>query len=467
MMVSSEAAIWGTEHLTAADFYREAHAQIFEAVRHLVAHKVEVDFLTLFDYFRVRGLAEDIGGASFVAGLADGVPKNTNIAYYAGILQNDRIRRDLLNISDQIVAEVVDGELRGPALIDKADEWLLALPRPDREDDLTLMSARTTGLYADFEARLARKGMLAGLDTGLDAINDMTSGLQAGDLTIIAARPSVGKTALASFFCLAAARRWKAENTKKVAGFFSLEMSREQVEYRFVSALSNVMLFRILAARGLADWEQQRIGAAIFELGDLPIAIDSTGRITVEVIRSKARRLQAMHGLGLLVVDYIQLITGSGVGKADRGNRNAELTHASRSLKLLGKELGVPVVMLSQLSRAPEGREDKRPKMSDLRESGALEQDADNIMMLHRPPSEDGPGCITEVIIEKQRNGPTGIVSVYFEKEVMRFREVRDEDRPHVEAVVEEDRRQGDRRSPRRSPAPRPAAFQSPSFLDE
>lgn len=460
MIVSPAAALWAVEHLLPEDFFREAHVEIFKAMQHLVSHKVDVDFVTLHDYFRVRGEVEDIGGPSYLASLTDGVPKGTNIRLYAGILQNDKLRRELLHVSDRIVAEVVDGSLRGAALVDRADEWLLALPRPDQEDDLIPARERTAALFADFERRVSRKGELAGVTTGLPSLNAITSGLQDGDLTIVAARPSVGKTALVGAFCLAAAQAWKAALIKKIAAFFSLEMTREQIEYRFISALSNVMLFRILHAKGLADWEQQRIASAIAEFGELPIAVDATGRITVEQIRSKARRRAALEGgLGMLIVDYIQLITGSGVSKSERGNRNAELTHASRQLKLLAKELCCPVVELSQLSRAPEGRADKRPQMADLRESGALEQDADNIFMLHVPKQDDkgAGGVILEIIIEKQRNGPTGIIEVFFEKETMRFREVRDEDRPHVQAVEEHPPAR-----PSRARAPRP-----PSFLDE
>lgn len=439
MLVSAEAALWAVEHLTPEDFWRDAHVRIFQACQHLVAHKVAVDFLTVSDYFRVHGETEEVGGPVYISQLSDGIPRSTNIEYYAGILQNDRIRRDLIGVADRILAEVVKGEMRGPALIDAADGWLLNMPRPEREDDLTMMRTRVVALKENFDARIAQKGALAGLDTGLSSLNRFTGGLHPGDLTIIAARPGTGKTALAGHMLLTAAQLWKDENVRKTGGFYSLEMSKEQVEYRLVSDFSGFLLTRILNPRGISEYEQQEIRKAIDDLGLLPFAIDATGRITVEEIRSKARRLAAMEGLGLLIVDYIQLITGSfKIGREDRGNRNVELTHASRQLKLLAKELHVPVVVLSQLTRAPENRTDKRPKMSDLRESGALEQDADNIFILHQPPgADDGEGgALIEILIEKQRNGPTGITSVFFQKDVMRFRELTPGERDAMESRI-------------------------------
>lgn len=458
MLVSDKAALWGAEHLMPVDFYREAHVEMFKAMQHLVDHKVVVDVVTLHDYFRTRNMVDVVGGPVYIAGLGDGVPKGTNIEYYAGILQNDRMRRDALRVADTIVAHVQAGELRGPSLLDEAEGWLLQVPRPDRDDDLIPARKRVQALFADLQARIEHVGKLPGLTTGIDGLDDLLGGLKPGDITIIAARPSIGKTALAGHIARAAAHHWQLLGESKTVGFFSLEMAREQVEYRLVSAESGVMVYRILNAKVLKDWEQTSVAEGIARYGELRIAIDASSDLTVEVLRSKARRLKADEGLGLIIVDYVQLMAGSGVIKADKGNRNAEIAHASRQLKKLAKELQVPIVVLSQLRRAKEGKEDEVPQLSDLRESGALEQDADIVVFIHRLQKYMMVGKHpAELIVAKQRNGPTGRVDVFFEREVMRFRDLTDEDKQSVDQELEES--PAPVKPPKRPKAPRPASM--------
>lgn len=408
--------------LTTKSFFRDAHRKIFEAMAALSERKVAIDLLTLRQELNTRGILEEVGGPAYMASLADGVPRTTNVGHYAAIVADLALRRDVIYAANAITAEAYEGEHDGPTLIRKADERFLTLDAR-RSSPFVTPEQAVNDLFIDFDHRLNHPGQLTGLDTGLTTLNEMTGGWQNGDLILIPARTSMGKTGLA--LNMAA----RAAETAGPVAFFSLEMSRQQVEYRLLSHLSGVMLFRIL--RGwLVAAEYTKLSGAFERRRALQLYVDDTSRIGIHDLRRKARRLKAAHGLRQIVVDYIQLVT-SGGRRRDQ-TRSEELGEISHRLKALGQELGVPVVATAQLSRAPDGRADSRPKLSDIRESGALEQDADVVAMIHRKDHKESGEC--EILLEKQRNGPTGPFIVNFDRDTTTFTDWTKSDVPEEES---------------------------------
>lgn len=415
MLVSETSAVYALEQLDDEDFYRHSHRLLFSLMRKLVDAKMHLDEVTLFEAVRTANASTEVGGPIYIAELANGVPHGTNVTHYAAIVRDLRVRRDVYYLTHKIQNAVMMGELNGPDLLTAIDGWLLELQKTGVQGELVTQEVSVQELYIDIERRIQNKGALTGIDTGLLTLNEMTSGWQAGDLILIAARPGIGKTSVALGMAIAAAR-----SGTKVA-VFSLEMSRQQVEYRLLSALSEVMLFKILNGHLKGDYDFKRVSRALEELHGLSIAVDDTATMTVAELRGKCRRERSQRGLGLVVVDYLQLLSGSTA--RGRGSRTEEVTDISRRLKLLAKEMNVPVIALSQLSRASEGRDDKRPRLSDLRESGSLEQDADIVVLLHRLDHKASGDA--EVIVEKQRNGPVGPFVVHFEKDIAKFSNAR------------------------------------------
>lgn len=424
MMLGDGAADVGLELLTRNDFYRDVHAHIFDGMEALRVRSEPVDAVTLKDELHRTGILERIGGIAYLIQLGDAEFTTANLAHYARIVREKATLRRLIAVCGSL-ATLAYAEEETAALLERAEREMFALrPRdanPTRRPLQELLSAE----LSDIEARgKAQNGGITGLPTGFPCIDRKLSGLQRGDFLLLAARPSVGKSALAS--CIAA-------NVTKGGGttlFFSLEMSGPEITQRILTAESRVDSHAVrtgqLDERG---WEWLLSG--VQRLWDGHCFIDDNTQITPGYLRSECRRVRAEHGLDLVVIDYLQLMNGGGDGRAGE-NRNAELSQISRSLKLLAKEFDVPVLALSQLSRAVEKRENKRPLLSDLRDSGSLEQDADVVMFLHREgyagdkPDESGSSNParpdpTELIIRKHRKGPTGTVNLLFLPQFARF----------------------------------------------
>lgn len=402
-LLDTAVADYVTSRLTPAAFYRRAHQVIFDAMRALRDTGRPVDLLTL-----VAELGPaDVGGPAYLTGLIDGLPHGSNVAHYADILEDCRTKRDLGSYARKLIEAIAGGDKSSHVLLVEADRDLLAL-QGGRAGRLAPLSM--TALFRDLEDRVAHKGELRGLPTGFDSLNQLTGGWQRGDLIVLAARPSIGKTTLVVNQTVAAAR------AGATVAFYSLEMKRQQLAYRILSSLSGVPLTHLLNGL-IASGDYVLLTDALNVIDTLPIWIDDLTSRTAWDIRASCRQLRAERGLDLVVIDYVQLMAGTLARR--NATRNEEMTDISRRLKMLAGELDVPVILLSQLTRASEARADPRPKLTDLRESGALEQDADLVILLHRK-NHKASGA-TQCIIEKARNGPTGTLMLTLESEVTRF----------------------------------------------
>jgi replicative DNA helicase len=359
-----------------------------------------------------------VGGPAYIAALVDGVPRSMNVEHYARIIKEKATLRNLIFSANKILTTAYNGEEEADVILDQAENAIFAIADDKVRDGFVSLRELAQSSLDTIEKLHARKELITGVPTGFTDLDEMTSGLQPGDLVIIAARPSMGKTSLVLNMA-----QHVGTKTDMTVGVFSLEMSKEQLFLRLLTSEARIDAHRLRGGfLGERDWG--RLSQAIGVLSDAKIFIDDTASIGVLEMRAKCRRLASEHGLHLVVVDYIQLMQGRGRFE----NRTLELASISRSLKGLAKELSVPVVVLSQLSRAPESRSDHRPQLSDLRESGALEQDADVVMFIYRedmygdkseaPADNQG---VAELIIGKQRNGPTGIVKLAFIREFTRF----------------------------------------------
>ncbi len=407
------------DRLRAEDFYRRDHQQIFTGIAELSARSEPSDAVTLAEYLAAKGVGEETGGLAYLAGLARDTPTAANIRAYADIVRERSLLRNLIRVSGEIAASAYESEGR-PAteLVDEAERRVFAIAEQGRRTGSGFVPLRDIlGAAIDrLDLLHQSQGQLTGVSTGYHDLDRMTAGLQPGDLVIVAGRPSMGKTTLALNI---------AENAAIAAGrsvaVFSMEMSREQLAMRMISSIGRVDQGHLRTGMfGDEDWA--RINSAIAQMKTAPIHIDDSGALTPTEVRARARRLarENKEGLGLIVIDYLQLMQVSGT----KENRATEISEISRSLKALAKELKVPVIALSQLNRSVEQRTDKKPVMSDLRESGAIEQDADLIMLIYREevyePDTPRKG-IADIIIAKQRNGPTGEVHLTFLGKYTRF----------------------------------------------
>ena len=395
-------------------FYRPAHQIIYNAILKLYDRNEAIDPLTVSEYLQNKDQLEEIGGRYYLGLLLSHSPLAVNAERYAQIVMEKFLLREIISTGTQI-AKIGYEESQAEKAIEKSEQLVFNLGQKRTNQTLTPISSLVNSTWERLEQREQSKGELLGLDTGFYDLNALTSGLQRSDLIVIAARPSMGKTAL----CLNIADHIGIVQ-KKVIAMFSLEMSKEQVIQRMVCSRagvdSNKMRFGQLQQD---DWT--KLGIAFGDLGDAQIYIDDTAVLNVMEIKAKARRLKAELGdLGLIIVDYLQLMEGQ---RPD--NRVQEISDISRGLKALARELDVPVVSISQLSRAVEARQNKRPMLSDLRESGSIEQDADIVMFIYRDeyynPETPNKGE-TEVIIAKQRNGPTGRITLLFQPNITKFR---------------------------------------------
>ncbi|MHB9074728.1 MAG: replicative DNA helicase [Desulfobaccales bacterium] len=401
------------------DFYREAHGRIYQAMLDLYGKGEPVDLVTVNALLKERGQLEGVGGPVFLAGLSEQVGFATNAEYYANLVKDKAVLRRLLDCSQEIAAGCLSPVENVAEFLDAAEHKVFQVAEAKVRPGFSPLSALVDNEIATLEAIWGRKdGSLTGVTSGFKDLDNYTAGFQASDLIILAARPSMGKTALALNIAFNAAYRSKPPVP---VAFFSLEMSKEQLVRRLLSGEGRVDASQIRRAAFLTGDEWRKLQEAAGVLLDCPIYIDDTPAATVLDIRAKSRRLKADGKLGLIVIDYLQLMQG----RAELSSREQQISEISRSLKGLAKELKVPVIALSQLSREPEKRERKRPQLSDLRESGAIEQDADVVMFIYRDEvyrkdSADNKG-IAEVILGKQRNGPIGTVKLHFEAKFTRF----------------------------------------------
>jgi replicative DNA helicase len=402
------------EMLRREEFFLDSHRRIYDKMVSLSERSVPIDLVTLSEELRRTGEFEQIGGATYIASLIDGVPRTDTIEPYAKLVKSKAMLRRLINASNQIIARCVEEEDEAPTIVDEAERLIFQIA-----EDTVRQGFRPVGEIArrrleQIEQMAGRPEMITGVPTGFTDFDQMTSGLQRQDLIIIAARPSMGKTALALNMAQYAAKNGM------VAGIFSLEMSAEQLVSRLLCSEARIDAHRLRTGY-LNREEWARLADALRRLCETQIYLDDTPGLGVLEMRAKARRLKAEHGLDMLIVDYMQLMSGRGRVES----RQQEVSQISRDLKALAKELDLPVVALSQLSRAPETRGgDHKPQLSDLRESGAIEQDADVVCFIYREevynPREDNEGK-AEVIIAKQRNGPTGSINLVFLKQFTRF----------------------------------------------
>lgn len=413
-------------------FYREAHRILYRTMRRLHEQRTAIDVVTLGEQLRSSGELERAGGMPYLGELLDAVPTAANIQYHARIVRDKALLRRLIEASTKTIQEVYDpGDRTVEEVVDEAEQRIFKVAESHDRGGFVGIKDLLWETFENIERMQQSDGALTGVPTGFKVLDHMTTGLQKGDLVIVAARPSMGKTS----WVLNVAQSAAIEHQAPVA-VFSLEMSKSQLVQRLLCSEARVDQQKLRSGR-LSPSDYQRIAAAAGKLNNAPIWIDDSPGGTVLEMRAKARRLKAEGGLGLLVIDYLQLMGGGGRVES----RQQEVSQISRGLKGLARELDVPVIALSQLSRGPEQRTDHRPQLSDLRDSGSIEQDADLVMFLFRPEyySSDGRDADgnslegkAELIVSKQRNGPTGTVDLFFHKAYTRFDDVA---REPVEAV--------------------------------
>ena len=423
VLLENEALNRALEVLAPGDFYREAHRKIFTALITLSDRIEPADLVTLTAVLKEQGALEEVGGSSYLSTLVDFVPTAANISYYCKLVKEKAISRELIRVATEIAGRGYEGG-DVEASLDWAEGQIFKIANMKSRPSVFATKDIVKDTIKTIEKLYDRKELITGVPTGFPALDNMTSGLQGGDLVIIAGRPSMGKTA----FCLNLVEHATMHIAEPIPSIvFSLEMSKEQLVQRLLCSVARIEAGRVRTGK-LAQSEFPTLVNAAGIIAEAPIYIDDTPAISVLEVRAKSRRLKAEHNIGLIVVDYLQLMQGN-----NSENRQQEISEISRSLKALAKELNVPVIALSQLNRSLESRTDKRPILADLRESGAIEQDADVIMFLYRESvycdacRRRDNSCDkehehnAEVIIGKQRNGPLGIEQLTFLGEYTRF----------------------------------------------
>ena len=423
MLIDKEAIAKATELLSADDFYREAHRVIFSAMLELYNKNEAVDMVTVTEILKCDNKLEDIGGIAYITSLANVVLTAANVKYHAEIVAEKSVLRQLVRVSTEIAAMGYEANDDVGTLLDTAESRILEISNRKKKNDFTAINDILMDSVQSIESLLQNKGGLTGLPSGFADLDKLTSGLQPSDFIILAARPSMGKTALAlNIVQNVALRAHKAIGGEpRSVAFFSLEMSKEQLVNRMLCAEAGIDSQRLRVGE-MHDEDWTHLWDACDTMSRAKIYIDDTAGITAMDMRSRARRLKAEHGLDLIVVDYLQLMQGSGK-RNNSGDRQQEVSEISRSLKALARELDVPVLALSQLSRSVESRQVKRPMLSDLREAGSLEQDADIVAFLYREDyyNPDTENKHTELIIAKHRNGPVDTVNLFFQKQFTKF----------------------------------------------
>lgn len=417
LLLDKEAIVKIADLVSGDDFYQANHGEIFEAIKRLFEKRVPVDLVTLSEELEKTKSLDQVGGASYLATLTNAVPTAAHIVDYANIVSEKSTLRKLISASSSIAELGFDEDKPIADILDQAEQTLFGVSKKLFKQKFSPISSVLTEAFDRIDELHKEKGKVRGIATGFVDLDNLLSGLQTSDLVIIAARPSMGKTTLVLNMALNA-----AATQKLPVGFFSLEMSKDQLVDRLISMQANIDSWK-LRTGNLSEDDFERLGPAMGVLSEVPFYIDDTPALNIMEIRAKARRLQMEHGLSMVIVDYLQLIEGKGFSR--EANRVQEISEISRSLKGLARELKVPVLAASQLSRAVESRPDKVPQLSDLRESGSIEQDADVVMFIYRddyynPDSEKKN--IAQIIVKKHRNGPTGQVQLYFEAQKLSFR---------------------------------------------
>ena len=415
MLIEEEAIAKAIEIIDEDTFYKEAHRIIYNAIIELFSKNSAVDIVTLTEELKKKGRLDEAGGVSYITSLTASIPTAANIEYYARIVREKGTLRQLINNATGIVQDCYESTSEVDKLLDRAERLIFEITSKKVDQKSVLLKDIIKHSIETIDNLYQRKENITGIPTGFNELDVMTAGLQASDLIIIAGRPSMGKSALVT--CMA---EYAGIVEKIPVAFFSLEMSKEQLVQRMLCSHARVNAHKVRTGfLSQSDWP--RLVNAAGKLSEAPIYIDDTPGISVLELRAKARRLKSQYDIKLVVLDYLQLMQGP----AKSENRQQEISEISRSLKALARELNVPIIAISQLSRAVEQRQDRRPQLSDLRESGAIEQDADVVVLLLReeyynPNLEEKKG-LAEVIIAKQRNGPVGILTLTFISEYTRF----------------------------------------------
>lgn len=419
VLIENEAVHKVMEILRAEDFYRDAHRKIYDALMDLAERDEPADLITLTNELRKKEHLDSVGGASYVTSLIDSVVTAANIEYYAKIVKEKAILRKLIDTSTEIITHSYEDRSDVEGLLDEAERAIFEISENRVKPSFYSIRDIVKQSFKTIERLYEKKELVTGVPSGYRDLDQRTAGFQPSDLIIVAGRPSMGKTA----FCLNVAQYAAIEKRTPVA-IFSLEMSKEQIVIRMLCSEAQVEGTR-LRTGFLTESDWPRLTLAAGNLSDAPIFIDDAAALSILELRAKARRLNAEHGLGMIMIDYLQLMRG----RAKVESRQQEISEISRSLKALAKELNIPVIAVSQLSRRTEERQGMRPQLSDLRESGAIEQDADVILFIYRDEvynrSEDNPNRgKAEVIIGKQRNGPTGKIELAFLEKFTTFKEL-------------------------------------------
>ncbi|MDO8557500.1 MAG: replicative DNA helicase [Candidatus Jorgensenbacteria bacterium] len=425
LMLDKNAIVKIADVLTANDFYHPAHQRIYEVIIELFEHTKPIDLLTVSHELKTKKQLKDIGGSQYLADLVARVPTSAHIAEYAEVVRENRVRRDLINASSEINEKAME-KRDFESLLDDVEQRIFNISQRSRTQKFMPLKDELSIAYERFEKlHRGERDTYRGIPTGFRQLDNLLSGLQKSDLILLGARPSYGKTSLALDIARQAALMGRS------VGVFSLEMSRDQVIDRLIASQANVPLWRLRSGHLNDELEFAMIQQALDELSKIPLFIDDSGSQNILQMRSMARRLQIEHGLELVVIDYLQLIQP----RTTSDNLVQQITEISRGLKSLARELNVPVLALSQLSRDVEKRETKVPRLSDLRDSGSLEQDADVVMFIHRKDRDrtdisDEEKNTIELIIQKHRNGPLGTVQLKFDPERVTFRSIDTEHAP-------------------------------------
>lgn len=414
MMISQDAIAVAGEVLNEDDFYRNAHRKIYNSIKNLYVRGEAADPITVVEELKKMNILEEVGGRAYIHTLVSNVPLAANARHYSTIVAQNATLRRLIEAATKIATMGYEVPEDLEKTIDTAEQLIFSVSKRRLKGDFTILKDLLTEGFEQIEKLHEKGSQITGLPTGYTDFDRLTTGLQKSDLIIIAGRPSMGKTS----FVLGAAQHIGL-NFKKPVAIFSLEMARHQLSQRIMCSEARIDASRLRTGR-LKEEDWPKLAKTVGELAESPIYIDDTASINVMGLRAKARRLMTQKDLALIIVDYLQLMTGP----LGLQNRQQEISEISRSLKILGRELNIPIVAVSQLSRACELRQDKRPQLADLRESGAIEQDADLVAFIYRdelyyPGSEDAG--IAEILIRKHRNGPTGVIRLAFLSQFTKF----------------------------------------------
>ncbi|MBF89617.1 MAG: replicative DNA helicase [Candidatus Marinimicrobia bacterium] len=414
MLTSKEAVSRGLEILTSDHFYKDSHRRIFESMNNLFDDGEPIDAVSVINELKKRKQLDASGGAYFLTGLADSVPTSANIDYYAQIVLEKASLRKLISVASDLSSDAFNDEHGLEDILDKAEQRIFSISQGRLKGKFQQLSPVLQETFEQLDKIHQKPGSVTGVPTGLTDLDEITSGFQDGELIIVAGRPSMGKTALALTF----ARNAAVEHDIPI-GIFSLEMSNSQLAMRLLTSEARVDSHLVRTGK-LPNEQWKNLSLSVGKLADAPIYLDDTPAMGITELRAKSRRLKAEKDIQLIMVDYLQMMHGGSSSES----RQQEISQISRSLKALAKEISVPVVALSQLSRAPEARSDHRPQLSDLRESGAIEQDADLVMFLYRKwvySRDEEDRRKAEIIVSKQRNGPTGTVPLIFVDSYAKF----------------------------------------------